>query len=252
MGLRAILTWGWEDYSQYDTGGLNLHQRAESAPEGYAQSLIHQLKQSAAPPTVYGVERLFRKRAEYFRKTKKFLSALLDIACSEPELSTIDCHIDVFVYAFLSGAKNFDFFLQCDTSRSGPFHNAARDIARTLHALEEFERRGEPLPGGLPVSREQYLALRRIVSRPSARDERRALATLLISGPSTMDDVGQDLGLHYTLSLRTLDVFREHGVVEKRDDGVFAITKPALAMVVFVLRETMGIDLLKPYLPTEG
>ena len=252
MGLRAILTCGWEDYSHHDLGALNLHQRAESAAEGYEQSLTGQLTQGTAPHTVYGVDQLFRKRAEYFKKTKKFVSSLFDISCSESALANIDCHIDVFAYAFLSGAKNFDFFLRNDGVREGPFWNALSDIACTIHDLEAFERLGQPLPAGSSVTREHYLALRKIISRPSARDERRSLATLLISGPSTMDDVGRDLGLGYTLSQRTLGVFHDIDVVEKRNDEVFAITRPALAMVVFVLRETMGIDLLKPYLSQEG
>ncbi|MEM7311034.1 MAG: hypothetical protein AAF682_30470 [Planctomycetota bacterium] len=127
------------------------------------------------------------------------------------------------------------------------------EVAST--ALERFERRGHELPlfwgpkrGYLPPPdevRERYLALRRAVARPSARDERRVLALLVFSGPSTFDEVEQDLGLRAGLAPRLLAPLLDTGCLTLLN-GRYRLVERTLPVVLFLLREKLGIDVTGP------
>jgi hypothetical protein len=55
----------------------------------------------------------------------------------------VRCEIDVFAYAFLKKAKNFDFFLPETREKTGPFRTLYSQWQREMADLEAFERRGK-------------------------------------------------------------------------------------------------------------
>ena len=116
---------------------------------------------------------------------------------------------------------------------------------KILPALENFERLGNPFPEGFNIEKGEYLGLRGVLSRISARDERRSLATLLVSGPSTMEEISKDLNLNYTLGNRILGIFADIGIVNIQDNDKYIISLDKLPLVVFFLREIMGLDYLE-------
>jgi hypothetical protein len=245
MSLRAVLTVGWKDDPRDEFSAVRLNNRARESEKGYQETLTEILKNARQPITIYGLEQLFRRRAEGFTEIKEFVGALTTIATSEEGIGTVRCHIDAFAYAFLKGAKNFDFLLPEEKDKSGPFRLILPKWEEKITALEEFERTGESPPPEIELFKEQYLDLRKIITRKSARDERRSLATLLVSGPSTLKEIKDDLGLNYSLSQRTIGTFTEIGVViQRQDDERYVISQEPLLIVVFCLREVMGLDYL--------
>jgi hypothetical protein len=193
---------------------------------------------------------LFRRRPNGFQPLKRFLGALVSMPAPGKRAEPLVCRMDVFAYAFLKSGKNLDFILPRRKGGNDDFGNVSKAWIETIGALERFERTGEPLPSGHAVTGESYLAVREIISRPSARDELRTLAVLLTSGPSALAEIGEDLGLNYSLGQRTVAAYEGVGILERRAGEVFSIHKDALPLVVFCLREKMGIDLL-PTLPGE-
>lgn len=145
--------------------------------------------------------------------------------------------VNAFLYAFLCPAKNFDLFLQEN------FDAVAGQVDRiqeAMLALQHFERTGDD---GLDSHlRSTYLALRRVVARRSARDERRTLATLLFSGPSTPEQISQDLGITVNLVERTLLALAL--VVDVSEDGTHVLNSEpeSLAVVLQLLQSTLGFD----------
>ncbi|NEP15998.1 MAG: hypothetical protein F6J97_03735 [Leptolyngbya sp. SIO4C1] len=226
---------------------LHLHQTALEQAD-YAEALVKQLKRTQADTYISALDCLFRKSPAGFKPIRRFVSALVNLpappGCPQPLI----CEIDVFVYLFLAGAKNFDLLLPLETSRVPAFKLLLADYNKAIQALENFERLGQrPIKPVKYFSPRQYLAMRQIIARASVRDELRALAVLLVSGPSTLTDISTELGLNYTLGQRTLAVFEAIGVVtrfERSRQTVFAIAKPAIPLVIFALRETTGLDLL--------
>lgn len=254
MRLAAALTSGWQDDPDAEFAATRLHARANAAGDDYAAVLQKALNTAPADTHILGLDRLFRRHTDGFQPIKTFVGALAALPGDENRKSLI-CQIDVFAYGFLKGAKNLDLLLPLDERANIAFRETLAKWSNTLAALEQFERLGKPLPANGGVSAEQYLALREIVSRRSASDERRVLATLLVSGPSTTDQIKTDLGLNYSLGQRTLAVLEDIEVIERRAGdspagSVFAITESALPLTVFGLRETLGLDLLSA-LPTE-
>jgi hypothetical protein len=252
MGLHAILTVGWpEDRGAPLLSAAGLTERCGVDAPQFQERLLAALTEAApsAPgaPTVTACDRMFRRRSRGFRRIQAFLAALNAIVQRHPGLPSVRCEMDAFAYAFLRGAKNIDFFLpeQRDVDGGDPdlLRNHITEHRRQIRALERFERRGSR--SGLTDSESaSYRELRRIVARPSARDERRALAVLLVSGPSTIVQISEDLGLSYTLGSRILPTMEGIGVLHCRD-GQYVIRTDALPRSVFLLRETLGIDLLE-------
>ncbi len=243
MLLQAQLTVGWHDDTDTTLAAILLHEAAEKAGEDYAKALATTLD-SVENARISGLERLFRRRTGGFEKIKRFISTLAALPHPAKLPDPLICRIDAFAYFFLRGAKNLDHLLPLGAAINAGFRETHKAWSRTIAALENFERVGKPLTEDTSISADQYLALRGIVSRLSARDERRALATLMVSGPSSIDEISQDLGLNYSLSQRTVAIFLEIGVVERRSGEVFAIAESSLPLTAFSLRETMGLDLL--------
>ena len=241
MKLRAVLTVGWNDDPNHPCSALRLHQEASTAKLEYETALGKALDAHSAAE-LYGLGRLFRRRAKGFQKLKQFVGAL--VALPSRNQDGLQCHIDVFAYAFLKSAKNFDLLIPEATRADSSFRRAYPSWRKIITALEEFERMGEPLPQGMGIRKEDYLRIRRVITRKTARDERRALTTLLVSGPSTREELSADMGLNYPLAQRVLGAFVTTGVVELSDGNTYTIVETALPLVVFCLRETIGIDLL--------
>ncbi len=251
MGLCAILTVGWpEDRGTPTLSAAALMDRREVDGQSFRDQLLAGLVEAqpshAGEINLTACDRLFRRRIRGFQRIQAFLAALNELAQQQPDLPSIQCEIDAFAYAFLKGAKNIDFFLpeQRDIDRSDAdlYRNRIAWYRHQTGLLERLERRGAR--GGLADSDSlAYCALRRILTRASARDERRALAALLVSGPSTIEQISEDLGLSYTLGPRILPTLESIGVLQRRGEQ-YLIRTDALPRTVFLLRETLGIDLL--------
>ncbi len=252
MPINAILTVGWKNDITHQFSARKLHDNAKGG-EDYENTLLQQLRTSSKPIIIHATEHLFRRNVNGFGGIKKFVASLMSIVTREKDIGEIYCLMDVFSYAFLKGAKNFDFQLP---ERKGNFPKevVGLDLFRKceekweeeiLPALEEFERIGKPFPEGFNIEKEKYLGLRGILSRGSARDERRSLATLLVSGPSTMGEISKDLNLNYTLGNRILGIFADIGIVKVQDNDKYIISLDKLPLVVFFLREIMGLDFLR-------
>lgn len=146
--------------------------------------------------------------------------------------------LNAFLYAFLCPAKNFDLFL------TESMEEISEDVAAIdvkMNKLAEFEREAKKPPE--PSLREPYLAVRAVVSRRTARDERRTLATLLFSGPSSSHQIAEDLGIPSDLAERILRALAP--VVEHDDkDGAHVLhtDTDSLAATLHLLRSTLGVD----------
>jgi hypothetical protein len=245
MKLEAFLTVGWEDDPQANFSAFKLHEAADPSSPQYSAALTAELGRAQPETVLLGLENLFRRRPGDFGPLKQFVGALASMRSPGKLSEPLVCRIDVFAYFFLKSAKNLDFVLPRRGGGNDEFDNLRETWAEKIRALERFERTGEALPAGT-VEASRYLGIREIISRPSARDELRALTVLLTSGPSTLAEISDDLGLNYPLGQRALAAYEHEavGVVERRRGEIFTIVKDYLPLVVFCLREKMGIDLL--------
>jgi hypothetical protein len=233
MPARAALTFGWPSP---DGGALH-------AAEVLANPSILYRSQSTQT-IIHSCEMLFRRRAGGFGPLKDFLACALT-----PELGAreIECRFDAFAYAFLSSAKNMDLLLPVNANAVLPpseFAGELRRLSANLRRLSVFERTGKR-PGDAVMTK-RYLATRRILSRASARDERRVLATLFVSGPSTAREISDDLGISQNLAARILGLLGESGCVSARSGNRYAIDHDhrSLAVAYYLVRETLGLCLL--------
>ena len=236
MTLIAKLTTGWDDPPPLGVTAFDLNEQAANS-ENYINSISEQLAKEHTKQ-IYCLDQLLRKSTKGFKPIKQFVGVLTTLTNNKEFI----CYIDVFAYSFLKGAKNFDLLLLFEKKHNQEFIHTYNHWSEIFGNLEKFERFGQKNISD--EQKKQYLALREIVSRPSVRDEIRTLATLLISGPSTLEQVTEDLGLNYTLGQRTVGVFENIGVVKQRRKRIYAIEKEALPVVIFCLRETIGLDLL--------
>ena len=246
LKIQTHLTVGWptipEDHWSKD------FLRVEKQTEGslnknskYQKRILSLLKDKDNPYQFEEVDALFRKSTPGFQPIKRFIATLLSLETQPLKQSIVECHIDAFAYGFLKGAKNFDLLMPYHPKPDDLLHQKYQDWSTQIAQLETYERTGQPID---PALADQYKALRPILARPSNRDELRTLASLLISGPSSLEMIKNDLGLNFDLGQRTLSVFEPCGVVERRDNGLYAINTSALPLVIFGLREVLGLDLL--------
>jgi hypothetical protein len=252
--LQAELTYGWPMDQQSPLSASSLHAAASQSnlSHSYADALAAALQQGVQAtalsadktPMISGLDALFRRRTGGFAPLKQFLGALSLLLPQSDYPQPLTCQIDAFAWSFLKGAKNLDLLLPA-TRQSDAMRAEHQRWLKEIRALERFERLGIPLPEHAAISGDTYLALRAIVTRPSARDERRALASLLVSGPSTIAEITHDLGLNYSLGERSLAIFETKplALLQRRDE-CFALRAETLPLVLFGLRETMGLDLL--------
>ena len=235
MALFATLTFGWPEPHGDSVLARDLF---ESLSEG--QTITEQLCKVAR------CEALFRRRPGGFSHIRKFA---LDVQnASATTQGTIECQFDAFAYSFLKQAKNFD--LQVPLRQTEFFADESTErqfegFRRALKEVGDFEYSGIT-PSNTELKK-LYLSLRRIVVRPTARDERRMLATLFVAGPSTPDDLAVDSGSHENLTQRILNAFSNAGAVTKANDE-YQIDNAALAPAYYLARETFGLSLLEQYL----
>ena len=250
MKLRAQLTLGWLDTDKsHQLSAVVLHKHAEQAQTTSDQTLAQDLRSAlqGIPEnslTISGLDNLFRKRVNGAASIKQLLGAIANIEMPKGHPRELTCRIDAFAYSFLKGAKNFDFILPCYKKDNETFINNMNKWDRFFIDLTRFERLGERSPSLTRDNADDYLAMRRIFTRTSARDEIRTIATLLLSGPSTLEELSEDLGLNYTLGQRTLASFENPNVVALQEDK-YRIHLEKLPQVVFFLREVIGLDLLQ-------
>lgn len=242
MSLKAVLTVGWRD--EVDAPGSAPRLFAAAATAENSRDALAQALERDSPRLVRGLDRLFRLRVGGFGPLKSMAAALLGYADGQSE--DVYCHVDAFAYAFLRAAKNFDLLVPEEPAPppefepESPFRRALPGWTAHLERLAEFERVGREIADD---ERRDYLALRRIVVRSSALDERRILMVLVVSGPSTVDDVSRDLGLPYSLGDRIFGALQEAGALDRSGD-LFRIAEDALPTVLFCLHATMGMDYL--------
>lgn len=246
MGQKQLtirLTTGWNSAPSDATGA------ADKATQDTDQDeLIRQLE-NQNPDTIVQLDQLFHRRVKGFAAINKFIGNMAEL---EPQNKPI-CKINVFAYAFLKHAKNYDFFIKIEPVSHDEIQISIKQWRVDVQALEDFERLGKPLPDD--ETRKTYLKLRAIVGRASARDEQRALACLLIAGPSNDKDIQLDLNLNYPLSQRIMAALVGTGTITQQkhgDENHYALNDETLPMVFFLIRETIGLDMLALMTDMEG
>ena len=256
--LPVELTVGWPTGGHEGVDARDLHDLAKNKSFGkksshkkvsqeqlqhlYEETLLKQFKDQNIK-RVNKLDQLLRRRRDGFSAIKHFTAALLKIKDKLPRFK--GCQIDIFTFAFLKYAKNFDLFMVHD--KQSDLQETVKKWQGAVQALEDFERLGIDLEPKYSHLKDIYLKLRAAVSRPSARDEQRTLAVLLGSGPSTLDDISIDLGLHYSLNRRIMVALQETGAIKSRredNDTLYLITKTALPVALFLVREIIGLDFL--------
>ena len=249
MAIDTILTVGWPMVEADDPfAATNIHAKASQSDDYKAalKQIYTELSTQtgeAKPMHITSVGRLFRRRPDQFNAIKKFVRSSEKVL--DKSHGQVFFEIDAFSYAFLKGAKNFDIVMPETDNAEGSYRRIKKQLLAEMSQLEELEREGYQ-PRDKSVM-ENYLTLREVIASPAARDERRSLATLLVSGPSTSEQISNDLGMPYGLSDLVLPVYESIGIVTRReefDETLFAITEEALARVLFCLRETMGVDFI--------
>lgn len=251
MQLAAKLTIGWPSVARSPFAATALHNRAITAPH-YGQNLLHQLQHADADTRIVGVDYLFRQTCGGFDPIEQFLEALTYLPPTPNTPSLLHCEIDLFAYTFLVGTRNLDRLLPIKKTSDMELAQIQRRCTEAIRTLEVFERTGHLPVGMSELDSQQYLSLRRIIARPTARDERRILARLLVSGPSTASNLERELDLDYTFTYQTLCLFESIGIFarwmqsagKQVEEMAFVIEKAAIPLVLFCLKQTLGLDLL--------
>ncbi|MBF0452624.1 MAG: hypothetical protein HQK75_18120 [Candidatus Magnetomorum sp.] len=238
MSIEAVLTYGWERQEGV-ISACEMDTLISQRGGTYETELLKKMQLDYRLRQFDRVDDLFRRRASGFKKINHFIAALIQMNTVE-----IVLYIDVFAYNLLKSAKNFDLFLpeKIETTCKNSFRKIYPEWMKEIKSLKSFERCGKKT---LPKTKQDdYLKFRNIISRESARDEKRTLCALLLSGPSTLEDISVDLGLNHSLTRRTTAAFERIEVIEKKRHLYF-INKKAIPMVLFGLQEDMGVDFLK-------
>ncbi len=68
---------------------------------------------------------------------------------------------------------------------------------------------------------------------------------LLVTGPASSDEIKEDLRLNYSLSKRVMSALVNTGALTYREEtSHYAIRQEATPVVLFLVRELMGLDML--------
>ena len=199
--------------------------------------LTHPQTPSEGAIHIANCESLFRRAPGGFGKIKKLVLEAKKSEARQTSL-TCQCHFNAFAYSFLVGAKNFDLLLP--ESTDNPFRKELPSFMETIDHLATFEQKGEEFPNSLKL--EEHLEARALLTRPSARDERRVLAELLISGPSTAKQLSDELDLWSDLTDRVLDSLGSIRLVCQNKNNDFMLCKDRLPSTYFLLRATLGLE----------
>lgn len=250
MQLAANITVGWADIPKSQFCARKLHSRAIASPH-YEKSLLHQLQLASAQTHILGLDALFRRACGGYEPVLQFANALSALP-TIPNLSApLLCDIDLFAYSFLASARNFDLLLPLMQCNSIALAQILNDCEGAVRSLENFERTGT-LPAQMSeLGAQQYLSLRRAVARSSSQRELQVLAALLVSGPSTIIHLTRELRLELKTARQILGLFESIGILtlwEEEPGGAveptFAIEKVAVPLVIFCVKELLGLDLM--------
>lgn len=237
MSLIAVLTTGWSADTANLIPALKLHKTAECSDDNYRDALLAQV--DSGGDNLLNLDSTFRRRPSGYGPIQRIVSSLVD---QERE---IRCQIDAFAFAFLKGAKNYDMLMTVDPDSLRQVQTQLNEWKKAVDALTEFERRGNPLNEPWLSLKPIYLALRSIVGRASARDERRTLVLLLVTGPASSDEIKEDLRLNYSLSKRVMSALVNTGALTyRKETSHYAIRQETIPVVLFLVRELMGLDML--------
>ena len=251
MQLAANITVGWADLPKSQFCAQALHSRAIAAPH-YERSLFHQLQLAKADTRILGLDQLFRRACGSYQPLLQLARSLNDLPNIPNLPAPLLCDIDLFAYAFLAGVQNFDLLLPLVHHNSVALAQILSDCQEAVRSLEDFERTGA-LPSQMSeLDAQQYLALRRAVARPSAQLELQTLAVLLVSGPSAVIHLTQELTTEPGAARRILNLFESIEIVTRwgeepgssSTDPLFVIDKVAVPLVIFCLKEILGLDLM--------
>jgi hypothetical protein len=149
MPLEAFLTMGWPELPTSDPSAASaiykvFCESANSQKDAYSESfhdILSGLRASVTneePVYIKSTDALFRRRAGGFSDIKNFIGKLSEIVATSSNIGRVNCEIDVFAYAFLKGAKNFDFFLPESKNDIGPFRKIHPQWQKELTALETY------------------------------------------------------------------------------------------------------------------
>ena len=251
MQLAARLTAGWADLPRSPFSAKALHNKAVVSGH-YEKSLFHQLQTIPPDTNILGLDALFRQTCGGFEPIAQFVRALAMQPVVRGNPTLLLCEIDLFAYTFLSGLNNFDLLLPLSQHTNVELAQVKSGCEEALSTLENFERSGTLPKRMSELDAQQYLAVRRIIVRPTAHTERKALATLLISGPSTASNLERELNIPNHAAQQTLFLFESIGLLTRwgeepgyvGNEPVFVIDKVAIPLVLFCLKETLGLDLL--------
>lgn len=256
MKLAANITIGWADISNSPFCAWKLHSQAVVASD-YRRSLLYQLQLIEPSTRISGLDYLFRRTYGGFDPVLQFVNVLTNL----PEISNAPapllCDVDLFAYAFLAGTHNFGRLLPLVQGNSVTLAQMLNDCQEAMRTLETFERTGAFLPAQMSeIDTHRYLSIRQVVAQPSACKELQVLAALLISGPSTASNLASELALTQKETNQTLHLFRSIGILSCRNQAfndalgsdsselVFSISKVVIPLVLFCLKERLGLDLI--------
>lgn len=195
---------------------------------------------------VHNCEELFRRRTGGYKNWNAFLNWAA--RTDHPKNFEVECQFDAFAYSFLSIAKNADFQIPVhadDPIASPSFEEDFEKFFDDVDDLTQLEGLGIPPRNNELLQR--YILAREPLSRPSARDERRIVVALFVSGSSTGKELESELGIYEGLPDRILLSLEKSGCVCKDENrlGHFKIDPFALGICYFLVRETLGFSMKK-------
>ncbi|MEL6465644.1 MAG: hypothetical protein AAFQ58_11810 [Pseudomonadota bacterium] len=245
MTPNALLTFGWPKIITPDLSAPHFLERLQTMDTA---SLGRWAASSAAPDGVLNIsalDRLFRRGPNGMAAIRQLVGLIGEKLSAWNAISRLQFECDAFAYAFLKQTYNYDVILPETPNQSGSFRDRIGSLKTTLDALKAFERDGCPIPQAIPTAAQDYLRIRTTLSRPSARLERVVLATLLINGPSKLDELESETGADTATALRILLGYAEPGYVTfEPTDESFCLGTQHLPSILFCLREKMGFDYL--------
>lgn len=244
--LHACLTHGWRSP---EAAGVEARELARSlaarAPVGDSNVAYghpwdrwtEQAAPSPPPPRVVRFERLVRRRPG---GVETALSVLRALATRLPDPACVELEIDLFAYDYLAGTTDFDLLVS--PAKDSPAAAIWPAWQAALFALQQFETEGRPPGSTAEVDVDHYLEIRSSVMRSDSNLLRRLLAALLVAGPSTTDELAQDVRARPDIVLQTLWVLAGSAAVAEVEDGLWVVAAPALPPVLFLLQSSLGLD----------
>ena len=192
---------------------------------------------SLPPLRVVRFERLVRRRPG---GVETALSVLRALATRLPDHACVELEIDLFAYDYLAGATAFDLLARPSTDSPAAAVLPAWQAA--LFALQQLETEGRPPDPTAKVDVDHYLEIRSAMMQGNSNLLRKLLAALLVAGPSTTDELAQDVRARPDTALQTLWVLAGSAAVAQVEDGLWVVAAPALPPVLFLLQSSLGLD----------